>query len=58
MKLIHFINFELKRGTTYWEATGGYTGTKTFIIYTVLSKYERMRLERHMKEYDPNAFMI
>ncbi len=58
MKLIHFINFELKRGTTYWEATGGYTGTKTFIIYTVLSKYERMRLERHMKEYDPNAFMV
>ena len=57
-KLIHFINFELKRGTTYWEATGGFTGTKTYIIYTVLSKYERMRLERHMKEYDKNAFMV
>ncbi|MBR6033732.1 MAG: YitT family protein [Clostridia bacterium] len=57
-KLIHFINYELKRGTTYWEATGGYTNTKTYIVYTVLSKYERMRLERHMKEFDENAFLV
>ena len=57
-KMIHFINEELKRGTTYWEAIGGYTNTKTYIVYAVLSKYERMRLERHMKEFDENAFMV
>ncbi len=57
-KLIYFINNELKRGATYWEAIGGYTNTKTYITYTVLSKYERMRLERHMNEFDPNAFMV
>ena len=56
-KMIHFINYELKRGATYWEAIGGYTNTKTYIVYTVLSKYERMRLGRHMKEFDENAFM-
>lgn len=57
-KMITFINTELKRGATYWEAIGGYTHTRTYITYTVLSKYERMRLERHMKEFDNNAFMV
>ena len=57
-KMIEFINIELKRGATFWEAVGGYTETKTYIIYTVLNKYERMRLERHMKEFDKNAFMV
>ena len=57
-KIIHFINYELKRGATYWEAIGGYTNTKTYIVYTVLSKYERMRLGRHMKEFDENAFLV
>ena len=57
-KMIKYINEELKRGATYWEATGGYTDTKTYITYTVLSKYERLRLERHMKDFDPNSFMV
>ncbi len=57
-RMINFINTELKRGATYWEAFGGYTHTKTYIVYTVLSKYERMRLGRHMKEFDKKAFMV
>ena len=57
-KIIEFINSELKRGATYWEAIGGYTNTKTYIVYSALSKYERMRLERHIKEFDINAFMV
>ena len=57
-KMIHFINYELNRGATYWEAIGGYTETKTYIVYAVLSKYERMRLERHMKEFDAKAFRV
>ena len=57
-KMIEFITNELNRGATYWEAVGGYTNTKTYIVYTVLSKYERMRLERHMKDFDENAFMV
>ena len=56
--MIHFINDELNRGATYWEAIGGYTETKTYIVYAVLTKYERMRLERHMKEFDEDAFMV
>ena len=57
-EIIDFINIKLKRGTTYWEAVGGYTNTKTYIIYSVLSKYERMRLERHIKEFDETAFLV
>ena len=57
-KLIEFITTELNRGATYWEAVGGYTNTKTYIVYTVLSKYERMRLGRHMKDFDEKAFMV
>ncbi len=56
-KIIRFINIDLNRGATYWEAIGGYTETKTYITYTVLSKYEKMRLERHMNEFDSNAFI-
>ncbi len=57
-KMIEFINNEIKRGATYWEAIGGYTNTKTYIVFTVLSKYERMRLERHLHEFDDKAFMV
>ena len=56
--MIDFINHTLNRGATYWEAVGGYTNTRTYIVCAVLSKYERMRLERHIKEFDPNAFMV
>ena len=56
--MIEFITKELNRGATYWEAVGGYTNTKTYIVYTVLSKYERMRLGRHMKDFDEKAFMV
>lgn len=57
-ELINFINVTLNRGATYWEGVGGYTGTKTIVVYTVLSKYERMRLERHMDEFDKDAFIV
>lgn len=56
-EMVKYINENLRRGATYWKAVGGYTGTSTFIICTVLSKYERMILERHMKELDEDAFM-
>lgn len=56
-EMVRFINQDLKRGATFWKAVGGYTNTNTYIVYTVLSKYERMRLERHMKNFDEEAFI-
>lgn len=57
-EMIKFISNELNRDATYWNAVGGYTQTSTYIVYSVLSKYERMRLERHLNEFDDNAFMV
>lgn len=57
-QIIRFINYKLKRGATYWEAYGGYTNTKTYIVYSVLNKYERLRLERHIDEFDKSSFIV
>ena len=57
-KIIEFIEVELDRGSTFWEAQGGYDDSKTYITYVTLSKYELQRLERHIKVIDPHAFMV
>ena len=56
--IINFIREELKRDTTYWEGFGGYDKSKTYILYSALSKYEMQRLERHLPELDSNASMV
>ena len=53
-----YIKNELNRDFTYWHAKGGYDDSKTYIIYTVLTKYELIKLERHMKEFDIQTFMV
>ena len=54
----NYIKNELGRDFTYWDAKGGYDDSKTYIIYTALTKYELIKLERKIKECDFNAFMI
>lgn len=49
---------ELNRGVTYWEGVGGYTQTNTYVVYTVLSKYEVRILEEKLRQEDPDAFVI
>ena len=56
--VIQFIEQELRRGSTFWEAQGGFDDSKTYITYVSLSKYELQRLERHLKLIDPHAFMV
>lgn len=57
-KLNNFIKEDLGRDFTYWDAKGGYDDSRTYIIYTALTKYELLRLERYMKTYDDHAFMV
>lgn len=57
-KIIDFAGNEINRGSTTWEAKGGYDDSKTYITYVVLSKYELQRLERHLNVLDPSAFMV
>ena len=54
----NFIKKDLGRDFTYWDAKGGYDDSRTYIIYTALTKYELLRLERYMKTYDDHAFMV
>ena len=57
-KLNEFIKEDLGRDFTYWDAKGGYDDSRTYIIYTALTKYELLRLERYMRSYDDHAFMV
>lgn len=53
-----FIKNELNRDFTYWDAKGGYDDSRTYIIYTALTKYELIKLERNMKKFNIHTFMI
>ena len=53
-----FIKDELKRDSTYWNANGGYDNSKTYIIYTALTKYELSRLEKEIKNIDDHIFVV
>lgn len=57
-KINDFIKNELKRDFTYWYAQGGYDDSRTYIIYTALTKYELIKLERNMKNFNIQTFMI
>ena len=48
---------EIRRGMTYWKGAGGYTDEDTYILTTMVSKYELPHLLRVVKEVDPNAFV-
>ena len=54
----NFIKNDLGRDFTYWDAKGGYDDSRTYIIYTALTKYELIKLERKIKDCDFNAFMV
>lgn len=56
--VLDIVTKELGRGATFWQGKGGYSGQDTFVINTVVSKYELIRLRRHIQEVDPNAFVV
>ena len=49
---------ELRRGLTYWHGAGGYTDEDTYVLMTMVSKYELQWLISMVKEVDPNAFVM
>ena len=53
-----FIKNELNRDFTYWDAKGGFDDSRTYIIYTALTKYELIKLEITMKELNIRTFMV
>jgi hypothetical protein len=53
-KVIH----ELRRGLTYWQGSGGYTDEDTYVLTTMVTKYELPRLIEIVRSVDPNAFVM
>ena len=56
--ILDYIVTQFKRDATWWEAKGGYTEGKTYMVLTVLSKYESEHLKRALKEIDDKAFVV
>lgn len=53
-----YILKELHHGATLTKATGSYTNENKIMIHTVCKRIEAIRLRRHIKQIDPNAFII
>lgn len=49
---------DLNRGVTAWDGEGVYTGEDTYVLVTVISKYEEPHLRELIAAHDENAFMI
>lgn len=53
-----FIQNDLQRGATIVNATGAFTGDDKYIILTVLSLSQAVKLRNFIKEHDPKAFLL
>jgi uncharacterized membrane-anchored protein YitT (DUF2179 family) len=56
-ELSKYIMENLERGCTIFSGKGGYTWEDTYILYTVLSRSEFIKLKKYIKEVDPMAFI-
>ena len=53
-----FIQNDLQRGATIVNATGAFTGDDKYIILTVLSPSQAVKLRKFIKEHDPKSFLL
>jgi uncharacterized membrane-anchored protein YitT (DUF2179 family) len=57
-QIMDIILRETGRSATYWKGSGAYSNTESYVMMTVLSKYEVDRVRQHIMQADPNAFLI
>ena len=53
-----FINTNLHRGATIWDARGAYTQQQQAVILTALSRIQAIQLRNFLREEDPHAFIL
>lgn len=53
-----YINNTVKRGVTTWKGQGVYSGKDSYIIFTVVNKYEFLNLKKVLAEMDPEIFIV
>ena len=56
--ICQYIETTLKRGSTLVSATGSFTGDNKYIILTVLSPSEAVKLRNFIRENSPGAFLL
>lgn len=49
---------EMNRGVTRWDGEGAYTNEITYVLVTVISKYEVSQLKQVVREIDDQAFVV
>lgn len=57
-EMASFINQEVSRGVTIWEAWGVHTDRKKYMVLTIVDKNEFLRLKTKLTDLDPDLFMI
>ena len=55
--VVDFIMKDINRGCTILNGKGGFTGSNTSVIYTVLSSRQFIDLKNFVKENNPDAFI-
>ena len=48
---------EIRRGLTYWKGAGGYADEDTYVLTTMVTKYELPHLLSVIRSVDPDAFV-
>ena len=48
---------EMRRGVSYWNGVGAYTGDTNRVLFIVVSKYELSHLKKIVSKIDPQAFI-
>ncbi len=48
---------EMRRGVSYWDGYGAFTGESSRVLYTIVSKYEIPKLKKVVTRIDPKAFI-
>ena len=56
--ICNFLVHELKRSATIVHAQGAFSGKDKYIVFTVLSRPQTVRLRNFIKENQPSAFML
>lgn len=53
-----FLLHELNRSATVVHPQGAFSGKDKYIVFTVLSRPQAVRLRNYIKENQPSAFML
>lgn len=56
--ICNFIVNKLNRSATICEGTGAFSGNQKYVIFTVMGRYEAIRLRNYIRDLDQHAFIL